>query len=120
MATTFPTGVSKAIPYGICGVGADDGFVSVGIDQDTAGFVVNALRTWWTAVGRERYSNATWLVLTADAGGCNGYRLRAWKVVLARFAREAGLDIWVCHYPPGASKWIKVEHRLFSLISINW
>jgi hypothetical protein len=116
----FPTGVPKAIPYGVYDVGADNGFVSVGVDHDTAAFAVNAIRLWWTTVGRSRYPNATRLMLTADAGGSNGYRLRAWKIELARFAEETGLDVRVSHYPPGASKWNRVEHRLFSFISINW
>jgi Rhodopirellula transposase DDE domain len=116
----FPTGVPKAIPYGVYDVGADDGFVSVGVDHDTAAFAVNAIRTWWTTVGQRRYPHAARVMLTADAGGSNGYRLRAWKMELARFAAESGLDVWVCHYPPGASKWNRVEHRLFSFISINW
>lgn len=116
----FPAGVPKAIPYGVYDVGADAGFVSVGIDHDTAPFAVNALRTWWQRVGRARYPKARRLMLTADGGGSNGYRLRAWKVELARLATETGLDITVCHFPPGTSKWNKVEHRLFSFISINW
>ncbi|HKT01273.1 MAG TPA: ISAzo13 family transposase, partial [Rugosimonospora sp.] len=98
----------------------DAGFVSVGIDHDTAPFAVNALRTWWQQVGCTRYPHARRLMLTADGGGSNGYRLRAWKVELAKLAAETGLDITVCHFPPGTSKWNKVEHRLFSFISINW
>jgi hypothetical protein len=116
----FPAGVPKAIPYGIYDIGADDGFVSVGVDHDTAGFAVNAIRTWWEHVGAKRYPNARRLMLTADAGGSNGYRLRTWKVELAKLAAQIGLDISVCHFPPGTSKWNKVEHRLFSFISINW
>ncbi len=116
----FPTGVPKAIPYGVYDVGADDGFVSVGVDHDTASFAVNAIRTWWQRVGSKRYPNACRLLVTADGGGSNGYRLRLWKVELAKLAAETGLDITVCHYPPGTSKWNKVEHRLFSFISINW
>jgi hypothetical protein len=116
----FPSGVPKAIPYGVYDVGADSGFVSVGVDHDTAPFAVNAIRTWWEHVGRERYPKATRLLVTADGGGSNGYRLHAWKVELATLAAETGLDITVCHYPPGTSKWNKVEHRLFSFISINW
>jgi Rhodopirellula transposase DDE domain len=116
----FPTGVAKAIPYGVYDVGANDGFVSVGVDHDTAPFAVNAIRTWWRRVGALRYPHARRLLITADAGGSNGYRLRAWKVELARLAAEIGRDITVCHYPPGTSKWNKVEHRLFSFISINW
>nr|WP_192748799.1 ISAzo13 family transposase [Actinopolymorpha pittospori] len=107
----FPTGVPKAIPYGIYDLGADDGFVSVGVDHDTAGFAVNAIRTWWEHVGRERYPKASRLMLTVDAGGSNGYRLRGWKVELVKLAAEIGLDIWVCHFPPGTSKWNKVEVR---------
>jgi Rhodopirellula transposase DDE domain len=116
----FPTGVPKAIPYGVYDVGANEGFVSVGVDHDTASFAVNAIRTWWQQVGSKRYPNSRRLLVTADAGGSNGYRLRLWKVELATLAAETGLDITVCHYPPGTSKWNKVEHRLFSFISINW
>jgi Rhodopirellula transposase DDE domain len=116
----FPTGVPKAIPYGIYDIGADDGFVSVGVDHETAAFAVNAIRTWWDTVGRHRYPDTGRLLVTADCGGSNGSRLRAWKVQLARLAADTGLDITVCHFPPGTSKWNKVEHRLFSFISINW
>lgn len=116
----FPGGVPKAIPYGIYDVGADDGFVTVGVDHDTAIFATNAIGTWWDLVGRPRYPAARRLLVTADCGGSNGYRLRAWKVALAALAEETGLEITVCHYPPGTSKWNKVEHRLFSFISINW
>ena len=116
----FPTGVPKAIPYGVYDLGADDGFVTVGVDHDTAAFAVNAIRTWWDTVGRERYPDSTRLLLTADCGGSNGNRLRAFKVELAAFAAQMGLQITVCHFPPGTSKWNKVEHRLFSFISMNW
>jgi hypothetical protein len=116
----FPGGVPKAIPYGVYDVGTDDGFVAVGVDHDTAPFAVNAIRTWWHTVGRARYPRAGRLLVTADGGGSNGYRLRAWKVELARLAAETGLQISVCHFPPGTSKWNRVEHRLFSFISINW
>jgi Rhodopirellula transposase DDE domain len=116
----FPGGVPKAIPYGIYDVAAGDGFVSVGVDHDTAQFAANAIGTWWDLVGRSRYPTADRLLITADCGGSNGYRLRAWKVALAAFADETGLKITVCHYPPGTSKWNKVEHRLFSFISTNW
>jgi hypothetical protein len=116
----FPAGVPKAIPYGIYDLGANDGFVAVGIDHDTAAFAVNTISTWWDKVGRLRYPNATRLMITADAGGSNGYKLRAWKRDLATFAARTGLNVFVCHYPPGTSKWNKVEHRLFSFISINW
>jgi DDE family transposase len=116
----FPTGVPKAIPYGVFDMGANEGFVSVGVDHDTAVFAVNAIRTWWQRVGAARYPNSTRLLVTADSGGSNGYRLRAWKVQLAKLAAEIGRDITVAHYPSGTSKWNKVEHRLFSFISINW
>jgi hypothetical protein len=116
----FPAGVPKAIPYGVYDVGADDGFVTVGVDHDTAQFAVNAIGTWWDTVGRGRYPQARRLLVTADCGGSNGYRLRAWKVALAELAADTGLTITVCHYPPGTSKWNKVEHRLFSFISVNW
>jgi hypothetical protein len=116
----FPGGVPKAIPYGVYDVGADDGFVSVGVDHDTAAFAVTAIRTWWDTVGRVRYPRAGRLLVTADCGGSNGYRLRAWKVELAAFAAQSGLEVTVCHFPPGTSKWNRVEHRLFSFISINW
>jgi hypothetical protein len=116
----FPTGVPKAIPYGVLDMGANEGFVSVGVDHDTAAFAVNAVRTWWRCVGAARYPNSTRLLVTADSGGSNGYRLRAWKVQLARLAAEIGRDITVAHYPSGTSKWNKIEHRLFSFISINW
>jgi hypothetical protein len=116
----FPAGVPKAIPYGVYDIGADSGFVSVGVDHETSPFAVNAIRIWWRRVGRKRYRGAKRLLVTADGGGSNGYRRRAWKVELAKLAAETGLDITVCHFPPGTSKWNKVEHRLFSFISINW
>jgi Rhodopirellula transposase DDE domain len=116
----FPAGVPKAIPYGVYDIGADEGWVSVGVDHETSAFAVNTLRTWWQEMGRARYPRARRLMVTADGGGSNGYRRRAWKVELAAFAREAGLDVTVCHFPPGTSKWNKVEHRLFSFISMNW
>jgi hypothetical protein len=116
----FPSGVPKAIPYGVFDLAANEGFVSVGVDHDTAPFAVNAIRTWWQRVGAARYPGSTRLLITADSGGSNGYRLRAWKVELAALAAEIGCDITVAHYPTGASKWNKVEHRLFSFISLNW
>jgi Rhodopirellula transposase DDE domain len=116
----FPTGVPKAIPYGVYDLAANSGFVSVGMDHDTAAFAAHAVRTWWQHVGAKRYPNSTRLLITADAGGSNGYRLRAWKVELAKLAVEIGRDITVVHYPSGTSKWNKIEHRLFSFISINW
>lgn len=110
----------KAIPYGVYDVAADEGWVSVGDDHDTATFAVNAIRRWWQTMGQVRYPNASRLMVTADAGGSNSYRNRLWKVQLAAFAAETGLTILVCHYPPGTSKWNKIEHRLFSFISTKW
>lgn len=110
----------KAVPYGIYDIGADAGWVSVGCDGDTAAFAVATLRRWWDGEGRRRYPDASRLLITADAGGSNGYRVRAWKSGLAAFAHETGLEVTVCHFPPGTSKWNKIEHRLFSQISINW
>ncbi len=112
--------VPKAIPYGVYDVGADEGWMSVGDDHDTAAFAVNAIRRWWQTMGAARYPNARRLLVTADAGGSNSYRNRLWKTELARLAAETGIEITVCHYPPGTSKWNKVEHRLFSFITINW
>jgi hypothetical protein len=112
--------MGKAIPYGVYDLGADEGWVSVGDDADTAGFAVATIGRWWTQMGRLRYPDATRLLICADAGGSNGYRIRAWKVELAKLARETGLEITVCHYPPGTSKWNKIEHRLFSFITMNW
>jgi Rhodopirellula transposase DDE domain len=116
----FPTGVPRAIPYGVYDIGSNEGFVSVGVDHDTAAFAVSSIRQWWYHLGRDRYPTCTTLTVTVDAGGSNGYRPRAWKIELARLAAEIGRDIRVCHYSPGTSKWNKVEHRLFSFISINW
>ncbi|MFJ6897098.1 ISAzo13 family transposase [Streptomyces hokutonensis] len=113
-------GPGKAIPYGIYDIAANTGWVSVGTDHDTAAFAVAAIRRWWQARGRHAYPAATRLLITADAGGSNGYRTRAWKTELAALAAETDLDITVCHMPPGTSKWNKIEHRLFSHISMNW
>jgi Rhodopirellula transposase DDE domain len=112
--------VPKAIPYGVYDVGANEGWVSVGDDHDTPAFAVASIARWWERMGRVRYPNATRLLITADAGGSNSYRSRAWKAELAKLAATIGLVITVCHMPPGTSKWNKVEHRLFSFISINW
>jgi hypothetical protein len=112
--------MGKAIPYGVYDLGADEGWVSVGDDADTASFAVATISRWWAQMGRLRYPDATRLLVCADAGGSNGYRIRAWKVELAKLARETGLEITVCHYPPGTSKWNKIEHRLFSFITMNW
>ena len=112
--------MGKAIPYGVYDIGADSGWVSVGADHDTAAFAVATIRRWWQSVGSARYPRASQLLITADAGGSNGYRTRLWKVELAALAAETGLEITVCHFPPGTSKWNKIEHRLFSRISSNW
>ena len=112
--------MGKAIPYGVYDLGADEGWVSVGDDADTAGFAVATIGRWWAQMGRHRYPAATKLLICADAGGSNGYRIRAWKVELAKLAKETGLDITVAHFPPGTSKWNKIEHRLFSFITMNW
>lgn len=110
----------KAIPYGIYDLSRNEGWVTVGIDHDTASFAVNAIRRWWKVMGRPAYRGATSLLITADAGGSNGPRLRLWKWELQRFANRTGLAITVCHCPPGTSKWNKIEHRLFSHIAMNW
>jgi transposase len=112
--------VGKAIPYGVFDVGANEGFVVVGDDADTAEFAVATIGRWWDEVGSAAYPAATRLLITADAGGSNGYRNRLWKVKLGELAARTGLEITVCHLPPGTSKWNKIEHRLFSAISINW
>jgi transposase len=111
---------AKAIPYGVYDVGNDEAWVSVGDSADTAEFAVESIRRWWSQMGRARFPDATTLLITADAGGSNGPRVRTWKWHLAAFARESGLTVTVCHYPPGTSKWNKIEHRLFSFISMNW
>jgi hypothetical protein len=108
---------AKAIPYGIYDVANDEGWVNVG---DTAEFAVESIRRWWDQMGTSRFPDAERLLITADAGGSNGYRLRAWKVQLARLAADTGLSITVCHYPPGTSKWNRIEHRMFSFITMNW
>jgi hypothetical protein len=110
----------KAIPYGVYDLHRDEGWVSVGVDHDTASFAVNAIRRWWQTMGRAAYPRARTLVITADAGGSNGSRLRLWKWELQQFANRTGLTITVCHFPPGTSKWNRIEHRLFSHIAMNW
>ena len=112
--------LGKVNPYGVYDVAADTGWVSVGVDHDTSAFAVNTIRYWWNTVGRHPYPGATRLLITADGGGSNGYRTRLWKTELSALAAETGLTITVCHLPPGTSKWNKIEHRLFSRISINW
>ncbi len=110
----------KAIPYGVYDLTRNQGWVSVGITHDTASFAVNAIRSWWKRMGRSSYPNANALLITADAGGSNGPRVRLWKWELQRFANRTGLPVTVCHLPPGTSKWNKIEHRLFSHIALNW
>jgi hypothetical protein len=111
--------LGKAIPYGVYDVGANTGWVSVGVDHDTAEFAVATIRTWWRKAGQTAYPNARRLLICADGGGSNGYRTRLWKTELAKLATETGLAITICHLPPGTSKWNKIEHRLFSHISMN-
>ncbi|MBF0561572.1 MAG: ISAzo13 family transposase [Alphaproteobacteria bacterium] len=112
--------LGKAVPYGIYDVQANAGWVNVGIDHDTAEFAVNSIRCWYDKMGRDRYPKANHLMITADGGGSNGSRVRLWKVELQKLAEETGLTIEVCHYPPGTSKWNKIEHRLFCHITQNW
>ncbi|MFJ5680852.1 ISAzo13 family transposase [Streptomyces sp. NPDC093097] len=112
--------LGKAIPYGIYDLSADAGWVNVGTDHDTAAFAVESIRRWWNGCRRDAYPASRRLLITADAGGSNGYRTRAWKAELAALAVETGLEITVCHFPPGTSKWNRIEHRLFSHITMNW
>jgi transposase len=112
--------LGRAIPFGVYDLTANAGWVNVGTDHDTAAFAVESIRRWWTDAGSSNYPAARRLLITADAGGSNGYRTRAWKTGLAALAGETGLEITCCHFPPGTSKWNKVEHRLFSRITMNW
>ena len=112
--------VGRATPYGVYDLGQNEAWVSVGISHDTAEFSVQTVRTWWREMGAALHPHASSLVITADGGGSNGYRLRLWKVELQRLADELGFPITVCHLPPGTSKWNKIEHRLFSFITQNW
>jgi hypothetical protein len=114
------TDLGRASLYGVYDIGADQGWVSVGTDHDTAAFAVQTIRRWWLTMGQQRYPKARELTITADGGGSNGYRVRLWKLELSRLAKETGLNIRVCHFPPGTSKWNKIEHRLFSFITMNW
>ena len=111
--------LGRAVPYGVYDIENDEGWVSVGDTTDTASFAVEAIRRWWYSIGQYR-AEAHKLLITADAGGSNGHRVKLWKVELAMLAAETGLEITVCHYPPGTSKWNKIEHRMFSFISMNW
>jgi hypothetical protein len=112
--------LGKAAPYGVYDIAANEGWVSIGIDADTAAFAVESIRRWWWKLGKPRYPNATTLTITADCGGSNGARVRLWKRELQRFANETGLHVTVTHLPPGTSKWNKIEHRLFAFITQNW
>ena len=112
--------LGRATPYGIYDLGHNSGWVSVGMDHDTAEFAVETIRRWWRTMGRPAYPEASRLLITADAGGSNGSRLRLWKIELQKLADETGLRIAVCHFPPGTSKWNKIEHRLFSYITQHW
>ena len=107
-------------PYGVYDIGDYSGWVSVGVSSDTAEFAVEAVRTWWNEMGYARYSELDHLLITADCGGSNGYRTRLWKLELQRLSDEIDVPITVCHYPAGTSKWNKIEHRLFSFITLNW
>jgi len=112
--------VPKAVPYGIYDIGENKGWVNVGMSADTAEFAVQSIRQWWRHMGKPRYPKSRDLLICADSGGSNGYRLHLWKRELQHFATEEKVTITVCHFPPGTSKWNKIEHRLFSFISANW
>jgi transposase len=112
--------LGRAVPYGVYDLANDEGWVSVGDSADTATFATEAIRRWWAQMGRDRFPDATRLLVTADGGGSNGHRVRLWKVELAKLAAETGLEITVCHYPPGTSKWNQIEHKMWSYISMNW
>lgn len=113
-------GNGRAVPYGVYDIAANEGWVSVGIDHDTATFAVESIRRWWRRMGRKRYPKAKRLLITADCGGSNGARVRLWKVELQNFANQTGLAITVAHHPPGTSKWNRIEHRMFAFITQNW
>ena len=112
--------LGKAIPYGVYDINQNEGFVNVGISSDTAEFAVNSIRDWWKLMGKELYGDAKKIMITADGGGSNSSRGRLWKSELQKWASETGLEITVCHFPPGTSKWNKIEHKMFSFISMNW
>lgn len=112
--------LGKAIPFGVYDINNNSGWVNVGIDHETSEFAVESIRKWWRAMGQEAHPNASFLLMTADSGGSSGYRRKAWKVGNQNFVDETGLIISVCHFPPGTSKWNKLEHRLFSAITQNW
>ena len=112
--------LGKAVPYGVYDIAENEALVSVGVSSDTADFAVEAIRRWWHELGQKRYRRSKRLLITADAGGSNGHRNRLWKLELQKLADETGMKIEVCHYPPGTSKWNKIEHRLFCHITRNW
>ena len=112
--------LGKVSPYGVYDIINNNGWVNVGIDNGTASFAVESIRRWWNMMGCKEYPEAKKLMITADCGGSNGYRVRLWKLELQRLADETGLEISVCHFPPSTSKWNKIEHRLFSQITMNW
>jgi transposase len=112
--------LGRVSPYGVYDMAQNEAWVSVGVDHDTAAFAVESIRRWWRSMGQPLYPHATRLLVTADAGGSNGYRVRLWKLELQKLADETGLEVAVCHFPPGTSKWNKIEHRLFSAITQNW
>jgi hypothetical protein len=112
--------LGKVAPYGVYDIAANQGWVSIGIDHDTAAFAVESIRRWWRDMGQPRYPAAQRLLITADCGGSNGYRVRLWRVKLQKLADQLGLVIEVCHFPPGTSKWHKIEHRMFCHITSNW
>jgi hypothetical protein len=112
--------LGKAVPYGVYDLAQNEGWVNVGINNDTAEFAAASIRRWWEVMGKKQYPNAKKILVAADSGGSNGYRIRLWKVELHKFAKEMGLEISVVHFPPGTSKWNKIEHRMFSFISLNW
>lgn len=112
--------MGKAIPYGVYDIAQNNGYVTVGITHDTAEFAVSSIKNWWNHLGRKRYPRSRKLLITPDAGGSNGYRVRLWKKEIQKFADNTGLEVTVCHFPRGTSKWNKIEHKLFSFISCNW
>lgn len=112
--------LGRAVPYGVYDIADNKGWVSVGADHDTASFAVQAIRRWWSEMGQRRYPQASRLLISADGGGSNGYRVRLWKIELQRLADQLCIPITVCHLPPGTSKWNRIEHRLFSFITLNW
>ena len=112
--------LGKVNPYGVYDISRNEGWVNVGIDHDTSAFAVESIRQWWNTMGKIAYPHAHKLLITADSGGSNGYRVRLWKVELQKLADESGLEISVSHFPPGTSKWNKIEHKLFSYITQNW